>query len=138
LTNLLDGEPHGLSGNVVSIGRAGETPFPVESQITVEELVVSRLHLLVSKKWARAWAWDMRSLNGTTVNAQFLRYSWPVNLKQGDLIALAGVALFRFSDAKGSFIPFLQRSPPRPSTLAQGAWGILIDGATRTTTPPPE
>jgi hypothetical protein len=132
LTDLLDGEPYGLSGDVASIGRADEAPFPVNSQVFLEPTVVSRLHLLVSKDRR---AWDMRSLNGTTINAWFLPYANRVNLKQGDLIALAGVALFRFSVAKRSLISFLQPSPPKSSPLAEGAWGMLLDGASRTTIP---
>lgn len=137
LTSFPEGNTFELSGDVVSVGRSVEGPL--RSQIPVRPNVVSRLHLMVSREdragqlYLRAY--DMRSLNGTTVNARFVRYGQERDLFDGDLVTLAGVALFRFSTVEPSYLPFLQKRPVEPPPIPQGAWAVLVDGASREAIP---
>jgi hypothetical protein len=90
------------------------------------------LHLFVSRDH---WAYDVRSLNGTTINGRFLPYPEKKRLKDGDLITIAGVAPFRFSTIEPSYIPFVERPAPKASPLPNVVWAMLIDGASRTVMP---
>lgn len=110
-----------LRGGAVSIGRSGGGP--IENKVLVKDGSVSRLHLLISHDLR---AVDSRSSNGTTVNASFLPYSFETELRDGDLIALAGVALFRFSVLKLPILTFFSPDPPKPSPPPAGAWGIWM------------
>jgi len=71
----------------------------------------------------------MRSLVGTTVNADFLPYGESAKLKDGDMVVLGGVAPFEFEIINYAplqlWVPPTKR-PPRP----QG-WAALIDGRAR-------
>jgi pSer/pThr/pTyr-binding forkhead associated (FHA) protein len=118
-----------LRGGAVSIGRSGGGP--IENKVLVKDQLVSRLHLFISRNLR---AVDSRSQNGTTVNASFLPYSFERELHDGDLIALAGVALFRFSVLELPILTFFSPDLPKPSPPPAGAWGILIDGRQRTAT----
>jgi pSer/pThr/pTyr-binding forkhead associated (FHA) protein len=129
MTDIRNGELLEIRGDAVSIGR---TAGPIKNKINVPYDNVSRLQLFVSRD---RLAQDARSLNGTTINARFLRYGTERELRDGDLIALAGVALFRFSVAQRSLIPFLKPSVPNPTPRPEAAWAILIDGASRSTVP---
>jgi hypothetical protein len=80
-------------------------------------------------------AQDARSLNGTAINARFLRYGTERELRDRDLISIAGVAVFRFSVAEPLVVPFIPASVPKPSPPTEGAWAILIDGASKTAIP---
>lgn len=126
LVNLFSGETHELRGDVVSIGRM--TEGPLRSQVAVEESHVSGLHLLVSRD---LHAHDLRSLNGTTINAWFLQYRMTAEISHGDLISLAGTVLFRFSTAERSYLPFLRPSAPESSPPPERTWAILVDGASK-------
>jgi hypothetical protein len=129
-TALASGESHELSGTAVSIGRSGEKLF--RSQISVEPAVVSRLHLFVSRDH---FAYDIRSLNGTTINGRFLPYYEEKQLRDGDLITIAGVVPFRFSRIEPSYLPFRRRAAPENPPLPDEVWAVLIDGASRTGIP---
>ncbi len=114
LLNLSTGNSHTLQGDFASIGRATTDNF---NQIALEPREISRMHLFISKKLT---AIDVRSLNGTTVNAEFLPYGSFEKLKDGDIITLAGIAPFQFANTPVD-------SKPPPSSV-----GILIDGRSRT------
>jgi FHA domain len=129
-TDLASGESHKLSGTPVSIGRSEEGLF--RSQISVEPDVVSRLHLFVSRDH---FAYDIRSLNGTTINGRFLPYGKKRQLRDGDLTTIAGAASFRFSTIEPSYLPFRRRAAPETPPLPDEVWAILIDGASRTGIP---
>jgi hypothetical protein len=130
--DLRTGESYELGGDFVSIGR---TPPGFESlftnQINLEENVISRWHLMVSRDLQ---AFDMRSLNGTTINARFMRYGYRQEVKDGDLIAIAGLAPFRFSKIEPYYIPLLPRAAPK-SSVPTDSWAILIDGPSRMVSP---
>src|SRR4029077_9823408 len=93
-TDLKTGEPHELGGDFVTIGRT-EPGFEklFKSQVHLEPRVVSRWHLVVSRDLL---AFDMRCLNGTTINGRFLQYGDHQGIAHGDLITIAGIAPFRF------------------------------------------
>jgi hypothetical protein len=131
-TDLKTGEPHKLGGDFVAIGRADPSFEKLfQSQIHLESKGVSRWHLIVSKDLL---AFDMRSLNGTTINGRFVQYSDPERITNGDLIAIAGVAPFRFSKIERSYFPVFQ--PPAPySPLPDEVWAILLDGGSRKAIP---
>jgi hypothetical protein len=129
LTNLASGGVTELKGDTFSIGR---TAGPIRNKLNLSPNTVSRLQLFISRD---RHAQDARSLNGTTINARFLQYGTESELKDHDLIAIAGMALFRFSVAEPSFVPFIPARAPEPSPAAEGAWAMLIDGASRTVLP---
>ena len=124
-TDLKTGELHELGGDFVAIGRS-EPRFEklFKNQIHLEPGVVSRWHLVVSRDLL---AFDMRSLNGTTINGRFLQYREPHDVADGDLITIAGIAPFRFSTIERSYFPFFQPPAPRYSPTSDGAWAILLD-----------
>ncbi|MDF0495331.1 FHA domain-containing protein [Bradyrhizobium yuanmingense] len=125
-TDLKSGEPHELGGDFVAIGRS-EPGFEklFNREIHLESTFVSRWHLVVSRDLL---AFDMRSLNGTTINGRFLKYSDPQDIADGDLITIAGFAPFRFSKIERSYFPFFRPPAPRYSPLSHGTWAILLDG----------
>lgn len=128
--DLATGEAHELTGDFVSIGRSKFPPF--ESQIVLTSKFVSRWHLIVSRDLR---AFDVRSLNGTTVNGRFLQYTDARKLEDGDLITIAGVEPFRFSVVARTYIPFLGTNVSQGEPLPAGTWGVLMDGASRGITP---
>jgi hypothetical protein len=122
--NLATGSVHAVKGNVVSVGRSTEGYF--QNQINLMPRDVSRLHALISRDLALL---DMRSLLGTTVNANFLPYGESAKLKDGDIVVLGGVAPFEFEII--NYAPFqLWVSPTRRPPSPQG-WAALIDGRAR-------
>ena len=131
LTNLADGEVNELKGDVVSIGRtAGRIRNKVN--LNLPSRAVSRLQLFISRDRN---AQDARSLNGTTINARFLQYGNERELMDGDLISIAGIALFRFSIAQPLMVPFFPASTPKSSPLPEGVWAMLVDGESKTVIP---
>jgi hypothetical protein len=143
LTDLSGGQTYEAGSTflfgLAALGRKTPDQGP-QSQIALPSLVVSRLHVFISKALRANGetffrAEDMRSLNGTTINARFLRYGSMRELRTGDLVALAGVAAFRFQEKKPSYVPFWEPVPPHGREMPQGAWAILIDGATRSAVP---
>jgi hypothetical protein len=129
IADLISGQVFVLRGDVTSIGRSAG---PMHNQIDVPYRTVSRLQLFVSRDLR---AQDARSLNGTTINARFLRYGTEQELRDGDLITLVGQAPFRFFVAKFPLVPFLSPSPPKPSPSDNEVWALLIDGASRRAIP---
>jgi hypothetical protein len=130
LNNLSTGSVHPLTGTFASIGRSTDA---IPNTVDLQPKVVSRMHLwllrgkqlgqssnslLPSISWDIV-ATDMRSLDGTTINAQPLRYGDFRKLQDNDIIALAGVAPFRFSTTRTSHLA--------PSS----GWGIVIDGKSK-------
>lgn len=114
MTNLSTGSIHDLNGASIGIGRSTKG---FENQIELLPREVSRLHLFLSRERV---AVDVRSLNGTTVNAQFLPYGKAEKIKAGDVITLAGIAPFQFSTS------------PKQKSRPASAWAMVIDGKART------
>lgn len=115
LENLSTGSVNVLKGDSVKIGRPTED---VKNDVSLAPRTVSRRHLEIRRE--DCLAIDFRSLNGTTINAEFIPYGTSRQLGEGDIIVLAGIAPFRFSTSR------VEKAPP-PS-----GWGMLIDGRSRT------
>jgi Novel STAND NTPase 1/FHA domain len=147
VSNLFDQETHEASRanvDLVAIGRnVGErkdSDLTTWNTVPLASLVVSRKHLWISRAVRKDGttyyrADDLRSLNGTTVNGRFLQYSHARELKNGDLISLAGVAVFRLLEAETSYVPLLKAGPRRDVPLPQGTWALLVDGASQKAVP---
>ena len=98
------------------------------NQIDIRPRVISRMHLYITRNMV---ALDMRSLNGTTVNAEFLPYGMSRKLKGGDVIVIAGIAPFRLLETRYTIFPFIKTNQIKPQLPSEPYWGILIDGSTR-------
>jgi hypothetical protein len=127
---LSTGNVYDLRGDFSWLGRT--TPeFKTHVSFTPRD--VSRLHLLITRDWL---ALDVRSLVGTTVNAQMLPYGVSQRLEPGDIIVLGGAAVLHFERAplSGWFGRILGQASSGTKTIAipgPNDWGILIDGHSR-------
>ena len=124
LGDLSTGRVYLLKDNLASIGRSTED---VRNQVSLKNQYISRLHLFIFRNLV---AIDMRSRNGTTINAKYLPYGYSEKLKDGDLIILAGLAAFQFSKIEYPFLNFTppDRTLPPPSVTS---WGILVHGTSK-------
>jgi hypothetical protein len=128
---LSTGNIYDLKGDFVWLGRS--TP-QFKTNVSFTRRDISRLHLLVTRDWL---ALDVRSLLGTTINAQPLWYGESRKLQSGDIIVLGGVASMQFERAQlSSWLGRILRhasSGSSKSTKLPGPndWAILIDGSSR-------
>jgi hypothetical protein len=114
---LSTGNIYDLRGDFAWLGRT--TP-EFKTQISFFPRNVSRLHLLVTRDWL---ALDVRSLCGTTINAQMHWYGVSRKLQPGDIIVLGGVAPMQFATT---------RSASKTSAVpGRNDWAVLIDGRSR-------
>jgi hypothetical protein len=114
---LSTGNLYDLGGDFAWLGRT--TP-QFKTHVSFTPRNVSRLHLLVTRDWL---ALDVRSLCGTTINAQMLWYGVSQKLQPGDIIVLGGVAPMQFAT---------RRSASKTSAVpGPNDWAILIDGRSR-------
>jgi tetratricopeptide (TPR) repeat protein len=104
-----------MRGDQVTIG---SDRGDAQNDVNFTSMFVSRRHLLISRKEFQAD--DLRSVNGTTVNAVQLPYALGKKLADGDLIALANNEVLQFTT----------QPPPLP-TMPPSTWAIFIDGSTR-------
>lgn len=124
LRNLATNVSTSINGAVASAGRSTKE---FQHALNFPTRVVSRIHLFLTKDLT---AFDMRSLNGTTVNARFLLYGEPQHVEDGDVFVLAGIGPLRFSTIVYSPLQFWT---PQPTTLdPPKGWGLLLDGKTKT------
>jgi hypothetical protein len=126
MKNLATGTVYALKGNMTSMGRSIEGYFT--NQISLIPRSVSRVHALLSRDYTLL---DMRSLIGTTVNADFLPYGESAKLTDGDIVVLGGVAPFEFEIIKYS--PLQLWVPPSKRPPVPRGWAMLIDGRARAT-----
>jgi hypothetical protein len=129
--DLATGQAHKLTGDFASIGRSPSNLF--KTQIDLKSRTVSRWHLIISRDHLHAS--DMRSLYGTTINARFLRYANEQELRNRDLIVIAGVSAFRFLTIEPYYVPFLQPGVAQSQPLPAETWAVLMDGASKTVVP---
>jgi pSer/pThr/pTyr-binding forkhead associated (FHA) protein len=125
--DLSTGQMHLLKDDLASVGRTTED---IKNQVALTNQFISRLHLFIFRNLV---AIDMRSRNGTTINAEYLPYGYSKKIENGDLIVLAGVAAFQFSKIVYESLNFAtpEKSLPPPPT---DSWGILIDSKSKTYT----
>jgi hypothetical protein len=114
---LSTGNVYDLRGDFAWLGRT--TP-EFKTHVSFYPRNVSRLHLLVTRDWL---ALDVRSLCGTTINAQMLPYGMSQKLQPGDIIVLGGVAPMEFETTRSAS---KTTAIPGPTD-----WAMLIDGRSR-------
>ena len=90
----------------------------VQNDVGFTSRFVSRHHLVISHKEFQAE--DLRSTNGTSVNAVRLPYGLGKKLDDGDIIALANKEILQFTT-----------KPPSLPSVPPSAWAIYVDGSTR-------
>lgn len=91
---------------------------------------ISRMHFILTKDGK---AFDMRSLNGTTVNAEYLPYGAGIDISDGDLVVLAGMAVMQIHWLD---YPFYQFWESKISNVSERTgWGLFIDGTNRQVIP---
>lgn len=112
-----------LTGDLAVVGRSTKNS---RAQVDIPNTFVSRLHLTISRTLDVT---DVRSLNGTTLNATPLPYGMSSRLREGDIVVLAGVAALEFRPIRYSALTLSTPSPPRAPVPA--GWGLVIDGTTR-------
>lgn len=129
---LSTGNIYDLKGDFAWLGR---TSPEFRTHVSFTPRDVSRLHVLITRDWL---ALDVRSLYGTTINAQTLRYGESRKLQLGDIIVLGGVAPMQFERAQLSrwFGPIFGHAS-RGSSKAIAVpgpndWALLIDGRSKT------
>jgi hypothetical protein len=125
MSDLLTGHAYPLVGRAgISVGRSAGG---IENGINVPAQAVSRAHLYIDRNGK---AFDARSLNGTTRNAEHMFYGDVAHLQDGDILVLAGGAAFEFRRIQYRTLQFWG---PRPEakTPPPDAWGVLINGTKR-------
>ena len=106
-----------LRGDRITIGR--DVPEEgIRNDVGFTDQFVSRRHLVISREGFHAD--DVRSRNGTTVNADQLPYGVGAHLQDGDIISLANREVLQFRT----------QQPLLPS-IPQQAWAIFIDGSSK-------
>jgi tetratricopeptide (TPR) repeat protein len=117
LVDLKRGNTFAMRGDRITLGR--DSPEAnVRNDLSFTNRFVSRRHLVISQEEFRAD--DLRSRNGTTVNAQQLPYGLGAKLVDGDIICLANEEVLQFTTQ--------QRTWP---SMPTGTWAIFIDASTR-------
>jgi hypothetical protein len=115
LVDLRSGQIHELRSNTVNIGRDVEG---VKNDISFSDKLVSRRHLAISRDLHID---DMRSRNGTTLNARLLPYGIGAKLSDQDIIVLANVEPLQF----------WQKQPPASFNIPKDAWAAFINGESK-------
>ena len=105
-----------MRGDRVTVGRNVEG---IQNDISFGDTnYVLRRHLVIGREGFQTD--DLRSLNGTTVNAQQLAYGLGTKLSGGDVISLANEEILQFTT----------QAPTLPS-IPPSTWAIFIDGSAR-------
>ena len=116
LANLSTSQTHRLTTEEATIGRSVPSAGIVNDvPIDDPSRFVSRRHAVIRNDHTLE---DLRSTNGTTLNARYLPYGRVEPFADGDLIVLASTQVLRFATNERAQVP----------DLPAGIWGILIDG----------
>ncbi len=104
-----------------------------------ESQYISRMHMLLARdEEKRAYVLDLRSKNGTTVNAEYVSYGREREVRDGDIVVLAGTVPFQVwmasynDDEKFRIqqsLPLNAKDKNQASTPS--GWAVLINGTTR-------
>ena len=117
LVDLKRGYAFAMRGDLITVGR-DSLEANIQNDLSFTDQFVSRRHLQISHEEFRAD--DLRSRNGTTVNAQQFPYGLGAKLSDGDIICLANVEVLEFIKQQRIASP-----------IPMGTWAIFIDGSTR-------
>ena len=124
LVTLATGQAHELKGRILAVGRSTDE---IKTDISFVPGSVSRFHLLLTRTLT---VMDLRSMNGTSVNGEFLYYGKERKIAEGDILVFADLAATRIGTVTyGRF----QLWPARIDNeeVPDGSWAILIDGKNR-------
>ena len=132
LDSAVSGHRYPLSQDVANIGRPTEDSNIIY-QVALWAQSVSRIHMMIFRNFN---AIDLRSLYGTTVNGVFLPYGDQLQLEEGDVVVLAGIAAFFFHPL--DYAPWQYFWPtPLTDNASPTGWGLLIDSKRRLVFPLP-
>lgn len=98
-----------VSKDSFTIGRS------LDCDISLNETLVSRVHLVVSRRWNQIWIEDKNSSNGTFINGTKIVQSTPVNVITSDKIQLGKSEYILFIDLQTEEVqaePELPDLPP--------------------------
>ena len=87
----------------------------LDCDISLNETLVSRVHLVVSRRWNQIWIEDKNSSNGTFINGTKIVQSTPVNVINTDKIQLGKSEYILFIDLQSEEVqpePELPELPP--------------------------
>jgi FHA domain len=123
---LQSGNQKFINNSQISIGRY--IPHDLKE---FELLWISRLHMSIIyfPETGKIVAFDMRSKNGTTINGKYLLYGQFEEIKDGDIITIAGISPFQIcrinypTKKRFEIVNPEIRDQPNPF-----GWGLLIDG----------
>jgi tetratricopeptide (TPR) repeat protein len=115
LVDLKRSEVFPLRGGRITVGGGWGD---VQNDINFASRSVSRHQLVISHNGFQAE--DLRSTNGTTVNAIQLPYAVGGKLADGDLISVGNTEVLQFTTQR-----------PTPPSMPPSTWAIFIDGSTR-------
>ncbi|HEX3349609.1 MAG TPA: hypothetical protein VHS58_16065 [Acetobacteraceae bacterium] len=124
LVRLSDGHNYTLVHQTANVGRDTEGVKAVKHQVALPEQRISRIHLGISDGGIVA---DWRSFYGTTVNAQWLPYGEEAQLKDDDILVLAGLEALRYKKIEWHSWDYLRSVEFEDEAPASG-WAILVDG----------
>lgn len=117
LIAIFTGDFHELKGfKKLNVGRSTAS---MQNDISLNNRYVSRRHLTISPDLQID---ELKSLNGTTLNARPLPYGYSAKLNDGDILALANC------------LPFIFRLSLSVIEAFRNAWGVVIDGDQRSFT----
>jgi hypothetical protein len=119
LVDLFTGGEYELCGSGQLFGRLSVPADHVPGEV-LSLLAVSRCHIVIL---SNNDILDLRSTNGTTVNANPLTFGNSARLRSGDLIVLASTAAFHYFS--------VEDADKMQTSATEHHWGALIDGTTR-------
>lgn len=131
LVSLSTGQSYDLSQDTAMVGRPVERLNAVRHQVALTPQRISRIHLSIARGGI---ATDWRSLYGTTLNGQPLRYGDSEQLADGDILALSGLQPFVYRTIDWQPWHYLRAPEPVQEKPAPG-WAVIVDGRSRAILP---
>ncbi|MDG0817857.1 FHA domain-containing protein [Bdellovibrio svalbardensis] len=86
----------------------------LDCDISINETLISRVHLVVSRRWNQIWIEDKNSSNGTFINGTRIVQSTPVNVVTADRIQLGKSEYILAIDLKTEEVPPEMELPKLP------------------------
>jgi len=116
LVDLHTSTIHDLTGEEIGVGR--NTEYEKLNRIDYPNSLISRRHIVIRRDQVVE---DLRSRNGTSINARLLPYGVNAKLSDGDLIVLANIKTLHFRiERPHSFL-----------NIPLKTWAIFIDNQSR-------
>ncbi len=131
LISLSTGQSYELSQDTAMVGRPVEQLNAVKHQVALTPQRISRIHLSIARGGI---ATDWRSLYGSTLNGQPLRYGDSAQLADGDILALSGLQPFVYRTIDWQPWHYL-RAPEPVQESSMAGWAVIVDGRNRAILP---